>query len=242
MRTSRKSIIALGVIAVAGAGVVPLASPAAAQEGARASSSAGVVKYSASDGQANDVRTTGGAPDGESEAEIVIDDVVPITAGEGCFHPDEADLTRVTCTIPDTSFRAAGPYRYVRLNLGDMDDTAVVSATERHFVYGEAGNDVLIESNPNGNELWGGYGDDTLTGSDDSDWMLNGGWGNDTISGGGGPDHIEGQVGNDEIHGDVAPTDHRRLRRMRPAPRLAATTSGSSASWADNVRARSHDV
>jgi Ca2+-binding RTX toxin-like protein len=199
----RKSFIVPCAVAVAaaGAGLWQPAS-AASQQGATAYTTFSdnreqAIYYRAGDGEANVVTLSRG-PDSR---EVIIDDEVPIEAGEGCTHPDETDLTRVVCAYPD----GWGPY--VDSDLGDGNDQ--LDATElRYSIWasGRAGDDTIIAAGVAGT-LWGGEGDDTLTGADyqygeAGDDTLTGTKGDDYFYAAEGDDVIRGQGGNDEVNGE----------------------------------------
>src|SRR5262249_28812068 len=150
----------------------------------------------------------------------------PITPGENCFRPDEADPTVAACHIADI-----GDIPFVLLDLGDGDDDAVVRTSGNglvlagegddtvhgngafHELLGEAGDDLLSGSL----DLHGGHGNDTLRPSLDGfgygdeghdtligaggNEQLYGGPGNDVAYGQDGDDLIQGDVGEDELHG-----------------------------------------
>ncbi|MGP3970703.1 calcium-binding protein [Streptomyces sp. 6N223] len=199
--------------------------PASAQQGARAHVEEGAegsqnpvlsdVIYEAGSGEKNDVTIAAGAND----TELVIDDVVPIEAGQNCVHPDEADLTRVICTVETTDPKLV----HLDVTLGDLNDTLESRAPGKPHVEGGPGDDVLdaasttkgetagILGGPGNdtlsgaNNLYGGEGDDTITGTIGYDTIL-GGPGSDTIQSSGGFDVIYGEdatfrgSGDDEIH------------------------------------------
>jgi Ca2+-binding RTX toxin-like protein len=181
--------------------------PAAAQTGATAyvDESGITIHYLAGSGESNDVVIS----QGTSAHEYVIDDVVPIEAGLGCVHPDEADLTRVACTRTNPDIH----YSALRAQLGDLADQVEVTAASGVHVDGQAGDDVMTASREH--SLWGGNGHDTIsgaytmrgnggrdviTGTDATEWIF-GDWGSDTILGQGGDDYLGGNRGKDEIHG-----------------------------------------
>jgi serralysin len=209
LRRSRKSLSTLGVVVLAGAGaaVALWPVPAVAQTGATAYlDEVGItIYYLAGAGESNDVVISQGA----SAHEYIIDDVVPIEAGVGCAHPDEADLTRVACTRTNPDIH----YNALRAQLGDLADQVEVTTGDQVHVDGQAGDDVMTASGGYG--LWGGNGHDTISGAysmrggggrdvligtDAAEWIF-GGWGPDTILGQGGDDHMGGDRGKDEIHG-----------------------------------------
>jgi hypothetical protein len=80
------------------------------------------------DGQANDVTIT----DGAGPLDYVIDDVVPIEAGEGCAHPGGGDLTLVVCSLaPEDEGQG-----WFDISLGDMNDSIDAGSTAGGEVYG----------------------------------------------------------------------------------------------------------
>jgi Ca2+-binding RTX toxin-like protein len=179
---------------VAGTGIGPAG-------GARAYiGEGGWVRYTAGTGEANEVTITNGA----NATVIVVDDVVPIEAGEGCTHPDEADPTRVTC-----AHSGSGSGQLIA-ELGDMNDAIDVRTESYSFVLAGPGDDVLTGTDGSfrgeeGNDTlsgstyqWGGDGHDTLTGTEGDD-TLYGDWGRDTIRGHGGDDLVYGHGSDDEI-------------------------------------------
>jgi Ca2+-binding RTX toxin-like protein len=201
----RKTLTALGALALAGAASWPL--PAAAQQdGAFAYVYSGwFVEYRAGDGQTNDVTVT----QGTEAFTYVVDDVVPIEVGEGCTHPDETDLTHVACTLTDPQNTV------VNARLGDGDDRGEARGEHLIGIHGQAGDDVLTGEADD--EIFGGTGRDTLSGTDSqfggpgSDTHIgtagndffDPGKGDDTILGQGGDDTVEGTEGADDIHGDA---------------------------------------
>ncbi|MGP3968420.1 calcium-binding protein [Streptomyces sp. 6N223] len=196
MRTHLSNVTTLGVAAVAGTGIALWpASPASAQEGATASVDppggsqlSAIVDYQAGDDQANDVTIT----DGAGPLDYVIDDVVPIEAGEGCTHPDGADLTRVVCSLAPEDEGQGWFY----VSLGDMNDTIDAGSTAGGEVWGGPGDDVMATSLPTSWWLDGEEGDDTITGSHD----MRGGEGDDTITGAEGIEtSVYGDAGRDTI-------------------------------------------
>jgi Ca2+-binding RTX toxin-like protein len=138
---------------------------------------------------------------------VDIEDVVPITAGEGCTS---LSAMKVRCTNRKTQQGAW-------LRLGDMNDTY----TGPFFSDGGPGDDVLAftgawdpelvqigavggSSGGAGNDTItgigdGGEGDDTLTAVPGQGVSLRGGAGNDQLKGSTGDDFFEGGPGNDHI-------------------------------------------
>jgi len=75
--------------------------------------------------------------------------------------------------------------------------------TEKHAVFGYAGNDIINAiANNAGHYLYGGAGADTITGSTGNDSIF-GGAGDDSIQGESGNDWIDGGDGADVIRGDI---------------------------------------
>jgi serralysin len=196
MRTHLSNITALGVAALAGASIALWpASPASAQQRATASVDppggsqlSAYIDYRAGDSGANEVTVTNGA----GPLDYVIDDVVPIEAGEGCVHPTEGDLTRVVCSVaPEDETEA-----FFDIDLGTMNDTIDVEATAGGEVDGGPGDDVIATTLPTKWWMHGDEGDDTLTGSHE----MRGDEGNDTITG---PERADttvyGDAGRDTI-------------------------------------------
>jgi Ca2+-binding RTX toxin-like protein len=134
---------------------------------------------------------------------------VPITAGEGCVHPDEGDATYVVCTLTDQ-----GDYwPYVEVELGDEDDDLTLRAgRDLNSVYGGPGDDTLDSDGYgrlrgeegdgtiiNGDDAYGGPGNDSIHVPEDR--FAHGGDGHDMLIGGAGPQNLYGGRGNDVIHG-----------------------------------------
>jgi serralysin len=175
----RKALGTLGVVSLASAGLGLWPKQAVAQQGATAYlNSETTIHYEASD-QSDDVTIAQGAND----AEYLIDDVVPIEAGEGCTHPDEGDLTLVACTLADPDHDHVA----VSAQLADGNDLARVrDSAGLIVVHGQPGDDELT-GGPQA-MLWGGLGDDILRGAVDM-W---GGSGRDRLSGAETEDFLSG--------------------------------------------------
>jgi Ca2+-binding RTX toxin-like protein len=214
-----------GLLALAGAALTaatPTTAAAATTPSAGAYTVDGghAVYYKAAAGQFNHVTITGSG----YGTKFTIDDAVPITPGDGCVHPDEADQTLVVCTL--TEF--GDFWTQVSVDLGDKKDDLVIKAGNQNVVHGGAGDDTLVGDGSDwlfgddgndtltGGSQTGGAGDDllsapdyeadgsagndTIVGTDHAD-DLRGGPGNDTILGRGGKDVIYGNSGNDLIYG-----------------------------------------
>lgn len=167
------------------------------------------ILYTAASGQTNKVTVTASKSGGSEEITYVIDDEVPVSAGDGCSHPDDADDTKVSCTV--ATLESQDPYATLKLALGDGDDTGGVDGNS---VSGGAGDDNL--SVGAAGVVGGGDGDDTLHAtdgiaqggndndtiySDGEDSAVDGGAGNDVIQGGAERQNLSGGEGNDTIRG-----------------------------------------
>lgn len=217
-RRTRNAVTTLGVVSLAGAGAGLWAAPTAAAQEAGATVAVyygETAFYEAADGVVNDLTVT----DGANDLSYVIDDVVPIETGEGCTHPDEADLTRVICTLTHVDDDPSDGPPTVDVELRDGDDSFDGQGFGLLLVDGEAGNDTLTggaddaldgglgnDTLTGASSLSGGGGADLLTGSEGRDFIFDG-WGPDTVYGNGGDDYLGGDRGNDEIHGGTGNDD-----------------------------------
>lgn len=213
----RRSTTALGILALAGAGLS--AGPATAADGSQATAytddGSHAVYYTAGADELNDVTITAGSA--SDSTDFIINDQVPITAGEGCVHPDDSDPTYVVCTLTES-----GDYwTNVIVDLGDKTDRLTNRAGDENSIDGGPGDDALDGTGRD--RLLGGEGNDTLVGAG----TAHGGPGHDTISafhfsaygddggdvivgrdrgesiyGGRGDDTILGQEGNDRVYGN----------------------------------------
>ncbi|MEU6536222.1 calcium-binding protein [Streptomyces sp. NPDC047000] len=177
--------------------------------------------YRAAPGQDNSVTITQtGTTNRTDPPSYVIDDVVPIIARSGCTHPDAADRTKVSCTVPPEDASMDVPATLV-MWLGDGDDTATVhtgagivnghneihlgsgkdtwtgTAQEGLLIWGDAGDDTITSSE--GGTIDGGPGDDTLYAGNEV--LAVGGPGDDKIHGGAGSQILTGGLGDDVIYG-----------------------------------------
>ncbi len=215
----RRPLVVLGAIALTGAGLTAGSAAADTTSTAYTDDGGHAVYYTSGDVHSY-VTISEGSTAG---TEFVIDDVVPIAVGDGCVHPDEADSTRVVCTL--TEF--GDFWTHVIVDLGGGHDSLVLTAGDENFVHGGSGNDNL--RGDGGTFIFGEEGDDWLTGGmqyggpgddglnsasvaygddgDDNLWGSNrssslyGGRGNDQIDGNGGADIIYGNSGEDLIRG-----------------------------------------
>ncbi|GGR93310.1 hypothetical protein GCM10010252_34960 [Streptomyces aureoverticillatus] len=186
------------------------------------------VYYTAAAGQANDVTITYAFRDDGSYGglyDFTVDDRVPLTAGEGCAHPDPADRTKVVCTVPPPGDSASdleklvadtgdgndrvtvdpGNNAYLTLHGGKGDDT--LKANGYVTIHGDAGADRTTGGGGAwGEGAFGGAGDDTMTGCASS---CDGGTGDDTLTGTDRPNSLTGGDGKDTVHGKAGKDDIR---------------------------------
>ncbi|MFJ4558312.1 calcium-binding protein [Streptomyces massasporeus] len=213
-------------LGIALAAPIALAGPAAA---AAPAATAAVneygwhLTYTAAPGQANKVAVTQSHTGDRSGFVFVIDDVVPVTVGKGCTHPDGADLTRISCTVEAPESQS--PLNSLEMDLGDGADTAsYANATDQIYYFATVelgvGNDTwtgAVGSGVDGSSVHGGAGNDTLTAgalayaggdggadtlrSDRGGSIVDGGAGNDTLRGGKGDQILRADDGEDTVHG-----------------------------------------
>ncbi|MEU5952328.1 calcium-binding protein [Streptomyces sp. NPDC047525] len=178
------------------------------------------ILYTAASGQTNRVTVTASKSAGTEEITYVIDDAVPVRAGDGCSYPDGTDRTKVSCTV--ATLESQDPYATLKLALGDGDDTVSYNNTtdqtyyfaraelgdgrdtwnhtggvDGNSVIGEAGNDDL--SVGEAGVVSGGDGTDTLHAAGGS--IAQGGNDNDTIYSDGEESAVDGGAGDDVIQG-----------------------------------------
>jgi Ca2+-binding RTX toxin-like protein len=162
-----------------------------------------VLLYKAAAAQTNKVSVTESFTSGYTDIIYVIDDIVPISAGSGCGHPDSADHTKVSCKV--ATLDSQDPYSTLTMDLGDGNDTVAFNNTTGqvyyfNVIYLGAGKDKLTDTGRvDGNNVFGQAGDDTITVGEAS--MVFAGDGNDTIYAGGNYTRVEGGKGNDKIRG-----------------------------------------
>ncbi|WP_049580406.1 calcium-binding protein [Streptomyces sp. SBT349] len=166
------------------------------------------LRYTAGEGQANDLYATW-MGEGTGIRRIGFKDVVPIRIGDHCAYLDPADDTFVVCELPTGGSLPDD----IRVSLGDGDDgfftndpgvSAVhggpghddLHAHTAHLVTGGDGDDMLM----GGVVMEGGAGMDHLVG-EGTDETFFGGPGDDMIEGYGGADTVLGSSGDDEITG-----------------------------------------
>ncbi|MFC8145465.1 calcium-binding protein [Streptomyces paradoxus] len=181
------------------------------------------LTYTAAPGQANKVAVTQSYTGDRSGFVFVIDDVVPVTAGNGCGHPDRKDLTKISCTVEAPESQS--PLDSLEMDLGDGADTAsYTNATDQLYYFATvelgAGDDTwtgATGSGVDGSTVRGGTGDDTLTagalayagGGDGADTLyaarggeiVDGGAGDDILRGGRGDQILRADDGDDTVYG-----------------------------------------
>ncbi|GAA2293311.1 calcium-binding protein [Streptomyces kunmingensis] len=216
--TASALTLALAAAPIALAGTATAATPAAT---AALDSSGHFALYTAAPGQVNEVAVVASKAEGSADITYVIDDVVPVDAGDGCTYPDTADRTKVTCTV--TTLETQDPYATLKLGLGDGDDVVRYdNATGQTYNFasidlGDGVDELTDSGDVDGNSVRGGTGDDTISvgaaavvlGDDGADTVratgggavVQGGIGNDTIDADGDGSSVSGGPGNDVIHG-----------------------------------------
>jgi serralysin len=186
----RMTLVAVGAIVAAGASVSFPAAANAADATAYARISDGVVAYTAAAGQRNEVGVV------VYGADILIDDVVPIRVGDGCWHPNSGDDSVVLCNDASGGIEA---------RLGDRDDLLYMEVPGVDAAWGQGGHDQMEATGAD--TLYGGDGNDTMWtaryqyGGLGHDWLI----GTDIYSrleGGGGNDSLFGEGGNDKLYGN----------------------------------------
>lgn len=218
-RTLRAASAVMLAVGAGLAGPVLLAGTAgAATSPATAAIDGRAVAYTAAPGQTNDVTVT--ASKNGADITYLIDDVVTISAGDGCSYPSGTDQTEVTCTI--TTVDSQDPYASLELFLGDGNDVLTHdNQTDETYNFASIdmgdGKDTLTETGGvQGNGVTGGAGDDNLSvgpvtvvlGGDGNDTIdaadgtiAQGGIGNDTIHSRGEDSAVDGGAGRDSIYG-----------------------------------------
>ncbi|WP_327352310.1 calcium-binding protein [Streptomyces sp. NBC_01304] len=218
-RTAAALTLGLGTALALPLVLAPAAGAAASRATAAVDDAGREVLYTAAAGQTNKVTVTETKSSGLTHLTYVIDDVVPIDAGTGCTHPDGADLTVVSCTVP--TLDTQDPYSTLTMALADGDDSATVNNTTGQAYYSNAihlgaGKDRLTNTGTvDGSTVWGDAGDDTLTvgpasfvfAGDGNDTVhttgdiVEGGLGNDVVQGSDGTQILRGDDGNDTLYG-----------------------------------------
>ncbi|GAB2582031.1 hypothetical protein Aab01nite_59270 [Paractinoplanes abujensis] len=180
----RTGAAAIGAAAVAGAAWIALPAEAATT-GIVQVVGGNIVTYTAATGKANTVVLT------RSGNRVTVDDVFGIKAGTGCSAVS-GDVTKINCAL------AVAPV-WVRVDLGDGNDTLINNSGLGMTARGRAGND-KITGGPLKDDVYGGDGVDTISGLGGGD-TLRGEGGSDTISGGDGDDFLFGGAAGDRLLG-----------------------------------------
>lgn len=163
------------------------------------------LTYTAAPGQANKVAITQSFTGDRSRFTFVIDDVVPISAGNGCGHPDSADKTKISCTVEAPESQS--PLNSMEMDLGDGADTASFdNVTDQVYYFNtvELGDGAdrwtgATGSRVDGTSVQGGAGDDTIRAG--ALGYAGGGTGDDTLYAGIDGEIVDGGAGDDVLHG-----------------------------------------
>ncbi|MFJ8717691.1 calcium-binding protein [Streptomyces violaceus] len=163
------------------------------------------LTYTAAPGQANKVAVSQSFTSDRSQFTYVIDDVVPISAGSGCGHPDSADKTKISCTVEAPESQS--PLNSLEMDLGDGADTASFdNATDQVYYFNAVelgdGDDRwtgATGSRVDGTSVRGGAGDDTIRAG--ALGYAGGGAGDDTLYAGIDGEIVDGGAGDDVLHG-----------------------------------------
>lgn len=216
----------------------------AAPVGQVAIEDADTVVYEAAAGKNNNITISISGP------YVVVDDVVPLTAGAGCAVV-AGDATKVQCI-------GAG-ITLLRIDAGDLNDTITKTSPHSSYLWGGAGNDTIsagpatIAGLAGGwlalNYMYGEDGTDSLTGGPNGDYMT-GGAGPDTFHGGAGADTVsymqstadltidpDGVAGDDGAlgEGDTINTDVENLGGGHDDDTIRGNSSANSLSgWFGN--------
>jgi len=154
------------------------------------------IFYDAKNGEKNDVLVAGlNFPDNPfGEGFLIIDsqEIVITTTDTRC----RTQGNQAMCTISPN---------FVKVFLGDQNDSLASSAGVRLIVNGGTGADTIIGDNAN-DDLDGDLGSDTIDGRGGAD-TVRGGLGGDTLTGGAGVDEIIGSTGVDTINAQDGTVD-----------------------------------
>ncbi|GAA2938591.1 hypothetical protein GCM10011428_66190 [Streptomyces violaceus] len=163
------------------------------------------LTYTAAPGQANKVSVSQSFTSDRSRFTYVIDDVVPISAGSGCGHPDSADQTKISCMVEAPESQS--PLSSLEMDLGDGADTASFdNATDQVYYFNTVelgdGDDRwtgATGSRVDGTSVRGGAGDDIIRAG--ALGYAGGGAGDDTLYAGIDGEIVDGGAGDDVLHG-----------------------------------------
>ncbi|MFG2023042.1 calcium-binding protein [Streptomyces sp. NPDC048825] len=212
LRTATTLTLALGAGLALPTALATTAGAAAPSATAAVNFNGRELSYTAAAGQANQVTVTESFTS-DTDLTYVIDDAVPINAGNGCSYPDSADDTKVSCTVETVDSQS--PYDSLVMDLADSDDVLSFHNKSDQAFYTNGidlgtGDDELTDiSGVDANAVWGGVGDDTITVGEAG--LAFGGEGNDTLygigdgaiaAGGAGNDLLRGSAGDQNLQGD----------------------------------------
>lgn len=207
-RLLRASSVLTPVLGMVLAVPIALAGPAGAAEPtatAAVNEYGWQLTYTAAPGQANKVAITQSFTGDRSRFTYVIDDVVPIDAGNGCGHPDSADHTKISCTVEAPESQS--PLSSMEMDLADGDDTVSFdNATDQVYYFNAVelgdGNDKwtgATDRRVDGSTVRGGAGDDIIRAGALA--FAGGGAGDDTLHAGIDGEIVDGGAGDDVLHG-----------------------------------------
>ncbi|GAB3248406.1 calcium-binding protein [Kineosporia babensis] len=212
LRRNRLTVL-MGTASLLGVGVGPLllVSPAHAAEGKGKAEVIGTAEaefftfsYDGGTGVRSDADVRVDESGDESSFVYTVDDVIEIEVGSNCTHPDEADLTKVVCTIDKTETGGNDPAGVVSLNDGN-DILRFTNLTNTSFTSIDlgAGADTYTATRPNALDaaISGGDGVDTINAGTGA--YVAAGAGNDLVTLIGGAAEVHGEDGNDLINGGV---------------------------------------
>ncbi|WP_249999920.1 calcium-binding protein [Actinoplanes sp. M2I2] len=183
-RSVRVATVAIGGAAVAGTAWIALPAEAATT-GIVSVVETNVVTYTANPGRVNNVVLT------QSGNTITVDDTTAVKAGAGCAAVS-GDVTKIRCT-PKV------PVNWIRVDLGDGNDSVVNQSNQGMTARTRAGND-KITGGAKKDDVYAGDGNDIVSGLGGND-HLRGDAGTDTVTGGDGNDALSGSTGNDTLDG-----------------------------------------
>lgn len=181
------------------------------------------LTYTAAPARANKAAVTQAFTGDRSQFTYVLDDAVPIDAGNGCGYPDSADHTKISCTVEAPESQS--PLNSMETDLADGADTAAFhDATDQVCSFNPVelgdGNDKWTGAagdRVDGSSALGGAGDDIITvgalgyagGGDGHDTLhagidgeiVDGGAGDQVMRADDGDDTVYGGAGDDEMYG-----------------------------------------
>ncbi|WP_063749785.1 calcium-binding protein [Streptomyces xylophagus] len=188
-RISRRTALSLALgTALAASLALPATAGAATKSATVAVEPLGwTIDYTAAPGQINKAVLNEALYD-HGKVTFVIDDVVPmsIQPGTPCTYPVSRDHTKVSCTVPGQQTELT--YSVVKLDLGDGNDTVTYNNSNTLPTYhatlilGDGKDTATNTGSFDGNEIEGGPNADTIRAGREA--VVNGQGGNDVIHGG----------------------------------------------------------